>query len=328
MRNHPHLATITSAGFNKNSPCYELRMSTIDILNKVKKDEQHFGCIFEMDENDDWRLENNWYKANPNLGITVQRSWLKNQVEKAINNPSDEAGVRVKNLNQWLNVSNTWIQDARLLECFDDEKNVLDMFDKAALYYCAVDLSSTSDLTCCSILCEVKNKLYAHTAYFLPEDSVETNRLKTKIQEWHRNGEIILTPGNCCDYDYVLNYIKNFDKKVKARLRNIYLDRWNATQFQISLVENSLPVEPFSQSIASFSAPTKYLEKLVLEKNIILSKSSLTLFCFRNVTLKMDHNGNIKPQKDMSMKKIDSVITLIMCVAASSSELKYSNSIG
>jgi phage terminase large subunit-like protein len=329
MRTQPHLCTITTAGFDKSLPCYELRNLSADILQGVKKDEQHFCCIFEMDEEDNWRFEEHWYKCTPNLGVTVNLEWLRNQVDKAINNPSDEAGVRVKNLNQWLNSNNTWIQDTSIIKCFEDEGNVLKMFNLSNFYYVSVDLSATTDLTCASFLTEYKNKLYAHTVYFIPEDAVETNRLKTKMQEWHRNGELIFTPGNVCDYDYVLNFIKKFDKDVKSRVKKIYLDRWNATQFQISLVENGLPVEPYSQALASFNGPTKFLEKSILSENIVLSRSSLTLECFRNVELKSDWNGNIKPYKsgDNRSKKIDGTITLIMCCAAYASDLKYSNSI-
>jgi phage terminase large subunit-like protein len=33
MRTNPHLMTITTAGFDKSLPCYQLRCSCIDILN-------------------------------------------------------------------------------------------------------------------------------------------------------------------------------------------------------------------------------------------------------------------------------------------------------
>jgi phage terminase large subunit-like protein len=327
MRDNPHLCTITTAGFDKSLPCYDLRCSSVDILQNVKIDDSHFVAIFEQNEDDDWRKKKNWYKSNPNLGLTLNVDWLKNQVDKAINNPSDEAGVRVKNLNQWLNTADTWMQDTSILKCFEDEKTVLDVFNKTHFYYVSCDLSATSDLTCATFLTEFKNKIYAHTVYFVPEHAVESNKLKSKFREWNRGGELIFTPGNVCDYDYILQYIRKFDSNVKSRMKKLYLDKWNATQFAISLQEAGLPIEFFSQSIASFNAPTKLLEKNILSQNIVISKSSITLFCFRNVSLKSDWNGNIKPMKNINEKKIDGVITLIMCLAAYASDLKYSNSI-
>ena len=44
---------------------------------------------------------------------------------------------------------------------------------------------------------------------------------------------------------------------------------------------------------------------------ITIHNSSIRLFCFRNVELKSDWNGNVKPNKSIDKKKIDGVIACI-----------------
>lgn len=77
MRERPHLCTITTAGFDKSLPCYQLRTTCIEILRSIKVDDSTFVAIYSLDEKDDWREETNWGKANPNLGVTVLPEYLR-----------------------------------------------------------------------------------------------------------------------------------------------------------------------------------------------------------------------------------------------------------
>jgi phage terminase large subunit-like protein len=111
MRENPHLCTITTAGFDKTLPCFQLRTVAIEILNGLKTDDEMFIAIYSLDTNDDWRDESNWIKCSPNLDITVTKKYIKGQVQQAINNPSDEAGVKTKTLNLWCDTSDVWLPD-------------------------------------------------------------------------------------------------------------------------------------------------------------------------------------------------------------------------
>jgi phage terminase large subunit-like protein len=47
------------------------------------------------------------------------------------------------------------------------------------------------------------------------------------------------------------------------------------------------------------------------EPALVIDANAITLFCFRNVELKSDWNGNVKPNKSVDKKKIDGVIACI-----------------
>jgi phage terminase large subunit-like protein len=57
--------------------------------------------------------------------------------------------------------------------------------------------------------------------------------------------------------------------------------------------------------------PTRELERLILSGKAVIDNNEINRFCFRNVTLKSDHNGNVKPNKAIDKKKIDGVIAII-----------------
>ena len=57
--------------------------------------------------------------------------------------------------------------------------------------------------------------------------------------------------------------------------------------------------------------PTRELERLILSGKAIIDNNEINRFCFRNVSLKSDHNGNVKPNKAVDKKKIDGVIAMI-----------------
>lgn len=53
------------------------------------------------------------------------------------------------------------------------------------------------------------------------------------------------------------------------------------------------------------------MERLILSGKTVIENNEITRFCFRNVVLKSDWNGNVKPNNAIDKKKIDGVIAMI-----------------
>jgi phage terminase large subunit-like protein len=163
----------------------------------------------------------------------------------------------------------------------------------------------------------VKNDTYYfNTKYYLPEKYTSSSSYNSqKYNEWTRQKHLILTPGNVTDYDYILKDILTEEIKPIG----VYYDPYNSTQFAINAASEGLNMVQYSQSLASFNKPTKELERLVLSGKVIMNENPINLFCYRNVKIKSDWNGNIKPFKDASSadsaKKIDGVISQLMALA-------------
>lgn len=310
MRENPLGMIITTAGFNKLGACYNYRSNCVEVLRNIKPDDSTFALIYCLDEGDDWKDEKVWPKSNPNLGVTVKPQYIREQIQKAINNPSEEVGVKTKTLNLWCDAEMVWIPDHYVLNATKEVK--LSDF-KGQECYVGVDLSAVSDLTAISYMIPKDDKLYFHTKYYLPEAALVEKRFSEQYKAWRRSGDLIITAGNVVDYDYILNDILEVGKDLY--IQKVVYDTWNATQFTINATEAGLAMEPFSQALGNFNRPTKEFERLMLSGNIIIDNNIINRHCLRNVVLARDRNGNVKPTKQFGEdKKIDGVIAMLQAV--------------
>lgn len=327
QRSNPHLAMITTAYFDKEVPAYTFRQYCIDILNQTKEDDSIFCAIYEIDEDDDWTDEKVWKKANPNLGITVQVDYLRGQIKTALNNPTDEVGVLTKNLNKWCDSEVTWIPSYKI---YDQTKEInLDDFNADEYScYCGVDLSAISDLTALTFLI-IKNdesEYYIKNFYFLPEASLNDKFNHHLYRKWRDSGDLIITNGNVTDYNHITNFLMQY--RDKLQFRKISYDSWNAMNWAVQCTELGLPLEPYAQNLGSFNAPTRELERLILSGRLFIDKNPINRYCFANVQLRQDWNGNIKPDKNTTgNKKIDGVISMIQALGVYLKEPHYSGEI-
>lgn len=305
-RDNPLEVIITTAGFDKLGPCYELRTTGSEILKGLKEDDSFFVAIYSLDEQDDWKDENVWVKSNPNIEVTVKPSYIRKEIRKAINTPSDEVNVKTKTLNMWCDAETVWIPEHYILNSSKEIR--LDDFAGMDCYM-GIDLSSTSDLTCAAFMFPTEDEYYFKVKYYLPEMALQERRFKELYGEWRRQGLITITPGNVTDYDYILNDI--MDIRDKVYIQKIAYDTWNATQFTINAEEKGLPMEPFSQVLGNFNRPTKEMERLLLSGKAFIDNNVINRHCFRNVVMARDRNGNTKPSKQFEEKKIDGVIGML-----------------
>ncbi len=316
MRFNPLLFVITTAGFNKEYPCYQLRQTCVDILHGVKEDDASFSVIFCMDDGDDWKDPVAWRKANPNLGVTVSEEYLAEQVASAVNNPQEEVNVRTKNLNQWCDAALVWIPDGRVSAAM--RRRSRDGFAGQTCFV-GVDLAAVSDLTAVSYLFPGEDGVMRFfTDYYVPQTALNDKFNKELYRQWWRMGFLKVTEGNVTDYDAICADIQANARRYE--IMSVGYDKWNATQWAIKMTEAGFPLEEYGQTIGNFSRPTKEMERLVLSSCAEIEYNPVTQFCFRNVAIKEDWNENRKPVKASLAQKIDGVISMLTALGVSQSD--------
>ncbi len=325
QRANPHLMVISTAGFNLNAPLKKMYDVDCEILHGIKEDDSTFAMLFSLDEGDDYRDESVWEKVCPNMGITVDKKYLREQVIQATNNPASEVGILTKNFNQWCSTSTTWIPDSYIQKSMQVVN--LDDFNEDCIVFGGVDLSSTGDLTCVSFLLtkEDDERLFFHNRYYLPESALTESPNRELYKYWARTNQLTVTSGNVVDYDYILTDIMKVYNKLN--IRKLGLDRWNASQFQIAATEEGLPIEPVSQAIANLNRPTKELERSIRSGKVVIDKNEINLFCFRNAKPKFDWNENCKITKENYESKIDGVVAMIMALCTYLDTPRFTGSI-
>lgn len=320
---------ISTSGFLLNGFLHNYRDVCIDILEHRKEDDEQFAAIYELDDEDDWKDEKNWVKANPNLDVTVTRKYLEGQIRSAINDSALEVSVKTKNFNMWVSSKEIWISDDKIRKVMSPV-NLDDYKDEDC--FMGVDLSAVSDLTSTTIMFppnpdrEINpDKFVFKTIIYLPESELTENVNRYLYMIWKRENYLKVTSGNVVDYDYILKDQININDK--NYVVNVAYDKWNATQWAINATEEGLPLTPYSQALGNFNGPTKTLERLIRTGMVVIDNNPIVRWAFSNVTLKLDQHENAKPTKanNEKSKKIDPVISMIQSLGGYLENPRYSD---
>lgn len=305
MRTQPLMVVITTAGFNLESPCHDMYKLSLEILSGVKNDDTFFPFIFQLDVDDDIDDESNWIKCQPNLGVTVSLDFMRGELVKMNNDSTAEVGIKTKTFNMWCTSSMVWIKPEVVVQNMQG-LSLEDYIGYTGII--GVDLGSVNDLTAVSLMIPLAEKKVFFNWSFLPEETYQTHPNKELYDKFIKEGSLILTPGNVTDFDYVADKIRQINEVIPVT--EIYYDKWNSTQFAITMTEMGFNMVEFSQAIGNYNAATKEFQRLMLTNELLIDKSANFLWQMTCVTLKVDHNGNCKPQKTAwQTQKIDNVIS-------------------
>jgi phage terminase large subunit-like protein len=183
--------------------------------------------------------------------------------------------------------------------------------------YSGLDLASTTDIAALVHVFppEVEPEPYLVICrFFIPQDNMlaRVKRDRVPYDVWCRQGFIEATPGNVIDYDFIL--AKLDEDAQKFDIQELAFDRWGATLIIQKIEEQGSTVAQFGQGFASMAAPTKELEKMVLGCSIAHGNNPVLSWMADNVVVRQDPAGNLKPDKEKSIEKIDGIVALIMAL--------------
>jgi phage terminase large subunit-like protein len=305
MRTQPLMIVITTAGFNLDSPCHDMYKLGVEILGGVKNDDSFWPFIYQLDENDDIEDDSNWIKCQPNLGVTVSKDFMRQELIKMKNDSTAEVGVKTKTFNMWCTSSMVWIKPETIVKCMKDVK-VEEFAGSTGVI--GVDLGSVNDLTAVSLLVPQASEYVLFSWNFIPEETYKVHENKPLYDKFIKEGTLFITPGNVCDYDYITAFIKNISQSIM--ISDVYYDKYNSAQWAIQMTEEGFNLTPFSQSIGNYNVPTKEFKRLVDTDKMTIAKSQNFAWQIGCCTIKEDHNGNQKPIKtSWRTQKIDSIIS-------------------
>ena len=288
------------------------------ILSGAVSDDTFFCIMYCLDENDDWKNEALYIKANPNLGVSTTKEFLHNLKVEALQQPSLEGELRTRNLGQWISPINTWIPHNTWLNNINNAKTYkLPQNTSACIIVGAVDLSQRNDFSTYTLyFYDINNKKYfARHHFYFPEEMIDT-KMKTDspmIRKWIEQGYITPTKGPIIDYNAIFSDIK---KDLETyNIREILFDPWNAATL-VSEIGPLVDLVEIAQSMKALSPMAKDFEAAVIDKQIV-DDNPVTAWMNSNCEVYRDANGNIKPVKkggSASNNRIDGIVTSVMCL--------------
>jgi phage terminase large subunit-like protein len=290
--------------------------SKVALWEQGFEDYRLLPLLYELDERDEWTKPECWGKANPGLGKIKSLTTLADNVEKAKRDPTFLPTLLTKDFNLPENSNAAWLTyEAAVNETLFDMDTVHNTY---AIGGC--DLSSTTDLTCATLLIRKPNddNFYILQKYFLPQsrvDDVESNsKREAPYRLWAEQGWLHICDGATVDYHAVTEWFNEMRDRHRISPLWVAYDRALAGYWQEEMTNNGYDMEKIAQGPFTWSYPMKRLGGLFEEHRIISNNSPMLRWCVLNTGVKtLNRNGinSIQPVKTGATKRIDGLVSLL-----------------
>lgn len=251
--------------------------------------------------------EENWKKANPSLGITLQIDDLRDLAKEAKLNLADERLFRWLNLNQWVTTKLTgWLP----IDLFDSTVGTWsrnDLLGKEC--YIGGDFSTTTDLSGTALVFPPQEGFDDWRVIWdcwIPEENMRDRIKEDKVPYdiWASQGWITPTPGRQIDY---MRIEKRFEEyKTMYKIIEMPFDLSFATMLVQRLQsEHGLNVVDAPQTYQALTDPMNQLEIFLRNKQMTHEAHPVARWCFGNTSVAKNGNAQIKYVKEHKGKSID-----------------------
>lgn len=313
-RQQPLIFAITTNGFVRENIFDAQYQYSCDILDGIATNPNFLPFLYELDTYDEWDDENAWVKANPGLGTIKRIDVVRQNVQKAKDDPTFKATVMTKDFNMKQNSATAWLRweslnNTELVPTDYVPRYVIGGFDGA----------ETTDLMSARILYSkpAEAKLYSRSMYWLPEETLLERERNDKIPYslWEKQGLLRVCPGNRCTFDYALEWFKELRKDEGIYTLWIGYDPWHMDQSTLQSFKNEFGPDsmiPIRQGAITLSSPMKALGAELDAKRVVYNNNPIDKWCLSNTEVKVDINNNIQPVKlTDKRKRIDGTLSLL-----------------
>ena len=318
---------ITNSGVDRESVCFDYHTYGIKVCAGAIEDDSFFAYICALDENDDpFKDEACWVKANPELGAIITKRYLSEQVHQARGMPSKENLVRRLNFCQWTDAVAAWVAREIWVAC---ERSDLTLSLERPCYG-GLDLSGKKDLTALALATvpDENGVIEAAVEFWTPKatlmERVETDRVPYDV--WRRDGHLTAVPGSTINYGYVA--VRLGEIMEERELVQVAYDRYRIEYMLQALDEVGVEAWKISdekegvglclvehgQGFIDMGMAVEVIEELILNKRLRVKFNPVLRWNVASTVLDEDAAGNRKFTKRKSTGRIDGLVALAMAV--------------
>lgn len=310
-RKQPMFISITTAGYDRHSICWEIWDYARKVRDGIVEDPFFLPVIYEMPEGADWTDRDVWRAVNPNLGVSLSTEYLEESFARAQAIAAYENTFRNLHLNQWVEQATRWFG----IEKWDEGGDLVEI-PYGSECWCGLDLSATTDLSALVMVFPINDEFRVLCRFWVPGEAARQRERRDRVpySQWIRDGHMTATAGDSVDYDVIRRDINAL--RDQYNVRQIAIDRWNANQLAHQLQGDQFDVGFFGQGFASMSSPAKFLESLIADNTLIHGGDPVLRWMASNVAIETDSAGNIKPSKKASTERIDGIVALVMALGS------------
>ncbi len=310
-RKQPVFFAITTAGYDRNSICWEVHEYARQVKAGIIKDPTFLPVIYGAAEDEDWTDEKVWRGCNPSIDEIIDVQKIIDACQKAKDSPALENSFRRLRLNQWTS------QETRYIPMVDWDA-CGEAFDIKILEgqpcYAGLDMASVNDLAAFVLVFPIDDLIYTLPFFWIPREQMEKRIRKDKVNYdlWEKQGFIKSTPGNSIDEKWIIHDVVELSKKYA--IQEVRFDRWGAENVKNVLTDEGFKMIDFGQGWKSMSPPTKDLLRIVLNHTLRHNSNPVLRWNADNAMAVFDPTEAVKFAKNKSSEKIDGIIGLVMAL--------------
>ena len=253
--------------------------------------------------------------ANPALGITPSREYMKAQMDRAIGSPAFEPSFRWLHMNQRVTADAPFVSRSVWDSCAG-----LPSIPEGSPVWLGLDLSSVQDLTALVMVAQIDGVWHTEATFWLPADGLDEKSKADRVPytRWRDDGVLIASPGKTVDLEFVsARVLEVFER---YNVRKLAFDRWGWSRLEPELLRSGLPdwrleevKREFGQGYKDMSPALMGLESDLLNRRIIHGNNPVLNMCAANATVAQDPAGNRKLVKPKERhRRIDGMVALAM----------------
>ena len=302
------IVAVSSEGTVRNGAGDTIKMELASIL-KGDYDNKHVSIWwYKLDDVKEVSNPDMWYKANPNLGITVQFEAYQQDVERAEKAPSTRNDILAKRFG---------IPMEGYTYFFTYEETLVHRPREFWKMSCALgaDLSRGDDFCAFTFLFPLHDGAFGvKTRNYITELTLMKLPLasREKYDEFIKEGSLIVMEGTVLDMMEVYDDLDKHIMDCAYDVRTFGYDPYNAKAFVERWERENGPfgIEKVIQGAKTESVPLGELKKLA-EERMLLFDEEIMKFTMGNCIVLEDTNGNRKLFKKRADQKIDSVAAMM-----------------
>jgi phage terminase large subunit-like protein len=303
-------AEITNSGFDRTSVCWQHHEHSIRVVEELVEDDRWFAYVCALDVGDDPLTDPSCHiKTNPNLGVSIQQSYLDDQVSAATHLPGETNLVLRLNFCVWTQSHTSAFEMSKWRD------SALPWSESALVgrpCYGGLDLGQNDDFAAWCRLWDLgEGRVALKMRFWLPRVALAKypNR---PYAEWQREGLLEITDGDTTDLDLIETAVLA-DARASG-VKEIAFDKRFANQLALHLQAAGVTMVDTPQGFA-LNESIKSVAKLVADGSIAHGHNRLMSWMMDNAVLRFGRNQEVRLDKEAAKEKIDGPAALVMANA-------------
>lgn len=308
-RRQPLIVYITTAGYQLDGPLVNYYEQGSDVLDGALVDERTFYFIAELDSQKEFDKPEEWVKANPNIGVTLDLDILIEDWDKDKRTPEERTDFITKQFNMFANRSKLPFIEYDVLKKNDKHLDLSELQGLVAIG--GYDLSDSEDFTsaCLEFPIASTGEIFVLSHSWIPRKKTLLDNEKIPYQEWEDAGYLTIVDEDYINEDHVYKWFVKQSEIYNAEL--ITYDPAKAFRLNKALENDGFNTKVVRQGFMSLGPAMDDLKHMFLDGKVIFNENPLLRWYINNVELVTDRNNNKMPTKANRYRKIDGFAAML-----------------